>query len=293
MNRVLTRADKTSNVIRDSSFYANGLVSMLQVPAQSAYRFRRDDAGDCDPEKHTNPQLLAVAIELIQQAHRMWARLDSGNAFVEVPATDAGLVAIRQLISEGINVRVTMLFGLRRYQQVLDTYIEGMEARLAHGKPVRHVASIANLSVSSVNRLANPILEKFIAQDSEPADLAEEIQGNIGNAINTLARRINRQAFRSERFQKLAKRGVRGQCLFVNCDHCGPLSLASEDVNYAQWILDRLPELGIDIDAMTQQLEAAGVDKCASKAVATEEDKVFDVSSYFTSSSQRPLGLMA
>lgn len=293
MNRVITRADKASNVISHNLIYGKGLAPMPRQRGQSAYRFRHDRAADRSGTKLLDPSLLSAANDLITEARRTWAGFDSDNAFCEVPATDAGLVALRQLISEGINVRVTMLFSLRRYRQVLDAYIEGMEERLAQGKPVRHVASIANLCASSVDRLAAPVLESFIAQDSEPADLAEQIHGNIGNAINTLAHQINRQTFRSERFQKLAKRGVRGQCLFVSCDDCGPLSLAAEDVDYAQWVLECLPELGIDIDAIAQQLESAGAGEYASKAEANKEDEVFDMSSYFTNGSQRPLGLMA
>ena len=288
MNKVLTRFDSAGHVIRHALLHDNGWASIPQVTAQYASQFRNDCAGDASANHHASTTLHAAANDLFRQALRRWASLDSENAYCDVPATDAGLIAIQQLVSEGINVRATQLFGLRRYLEVLDAYLRGVEARLALGKPVRHVASIAHLSLNSVDELIDPILETVIAQDSEPADLAEEIQGNIASAINTLARQINRETFRSERFQRLAKRGVQAQCLFVDCNHCCPSSLTAKNVEYAQWIVRCLPKLGIDIDAIAQQLEAASVEECAGSAAST----MFDMSSYFTSSSQRPLGLM-
>lgn len=100
------------------------------------------------------------------------------------------MAVIEQLISEGINVNATLLFGLQRYQQVLDAYLTGIEARVAQGKSVRCVASVASFTVSPADAIAEPTLEKFIEQDSEPADLAEELQGRIAIAVATVAYRV-------------------------------------------------------------------------------------------------------
>lgn len=238
-----------------------------------------------------SPQMLRAAHELVEQARCAWVELDSSVAFCEVPASDAGLIALEKLISEGISVRVTSLFGLRRYRQVLNAYITGMEARLSRAKPLGNVASIASLSVNTIDALAQPILERLISCDSEPADLAEEVQGRIANAISTMAHQINREVFRSERFQKLAKLGARGQTLFVNCDHCGPLSLASEDVAAAQRVLDCLPLLGIDIEAIAHQLERSGSDNAVACSCPSGEG--LDYSAPITSRAQISTGLHA
>ena len=81
-----------------------------------------------------NPHLAHDTDGTIQEARRLWAALDRPNVFIKVPATDEGLPAIRQLISEGINTNVTLLFGLPRYRQVIEAYLAGIEDRLAQGQ---------------------------------------------------------------------------------------------------------------------------------------------------------------
>jgi transaldolase len=70
----------------------------------------------------------------------LWAALDRPNVLIKVPATANGLPAIQQLISEGISVNVTLLFGLPRYRQVAEAYIAGLEARAAQGQPLKHIS---------------------------------------------------------------------------------------------------------------------------------------------------------
>lgn len=290
MNRALPSTENASHLSQHNILVDSGVDSIQRVTTKCAYQTQYGSVERAGDDNELSPQLMIDANDLMHQARRTWAELNSYTAFCEVPATEAGLIAIKQLVGEGINVRVTMLFGLRRYQQVLDAYIEGIEARLAKGKPLRHVASIASLSVNSIDALADPILEKFIEQDSEPADLAEAVQGRIANAINTVAHQLNRETFGGERFRRLAEGGARGQCLFVNCDHCGPLSLLAKDVEQAQQILHCLPELGIDIDALAQQLENDAVDECKCQE---QHDKVLDMPSYITGKQQQPLGMLA
>lgn len=283
MNRASFSTEQTGRLSEHTILGGAGVDSVPRVTTKYAYQFQYYGLD------RVSAQPTVDAKHLIQQARLSWVRLNSSTAFCEVPATAAGLIAIKQLIGEGINVRVTMLFGLQRYRQVLDAYIDGIEARLAQGKPVRHAASIASLSVNSIDALADPILEEFIKQDSEPADLAEAVQGNIANAINTVAHQINREAFGGERFKRAAEQGARGQCLFINCDHCGPLSLLAKDIEQARQILQCLPELGIDIDALAQQLEDGEIDECQCQG---SEDKLLGMSSYITGKHQQPLGLL-
>ena len=109
--------------------------------------------------------------------------LDRPNVFIKVPATVEGLPAIQQLISEGISVNVTLLFGLPRYRQVAEAYIAGIEARAAQGKPVKHVASVASFFVSRIDTLVDPQLEKLLTQGGgEKAEVAKKLRGQVAIA---------------------------------------------------------------------------------------------------------------
>jgi transaldolase len=129
-----------------------------------------------------NPHLAHDATGTIAEARRLWAELHRPNVFIKVPATAEGLIAIRQLITEGINVNVTLLFGLPRYRQVAEAYLAGIEARLALGKPVKYVASVASFFVSRIDALMDPLLDKLIAQGGKKENLAKQAKGQIAIA---------------------------------------------------------------------------------------------------------------
>ena len=88
-----------------------------------------------------NPHLANDTEGTVVEARRLWAALNRPNVFIKVPGTRAGLVAIEQLISEGISINVTLLFGLPRYREVIDAFIGGLEKRAAKGLPIKSVAS--------------------------------------------------------------------------------------------------------------------------------------------------------
>ena len=111
-----------------------------------------------------NPHLAHDTNGTIEEARRLWKALNRPNVLIKVPATKEGLPAIKQLISEGINVNVTLLFGLPRYREVAEAYIAGIEARLAQGKPVKQIASVASFFLSRIDVLLDPMLEKIIAK---------------------------------------------------------------------------------------------------------------------------------
>jgi transaldolase len=243
-----------------------------------------------------NPHLAHDTKGTIAEARRLWRALNRPNVFIKVPATIEGLPAIEQLISEGINVNITLLFGLPRYRQVAAAYIAGIEARANVGKSVEHVASVASFFLSRIDSLVDPLLEKFIAQGGNEADVAKKVRGQVAIASARMAYQIYKEIFRSERFRKLASRGARVQRLLwaststknpaysdlkyvetvigpdtINTvtvetldayrDHGEPKASLEHDVDGADWVLQRLPELGINIDQVTQQLEDEGVDK--------------------------------
>ena len=243
-----------------------------------------------------NPHLAHDTQGTIAEARHLWQALNRPNVLIKVPATKEGLPAIRQLISEGINVNVTLLFGLPRYQEVAEAYISGLEARAGKGQPINRVASVASFFLSRIDVLLDPKLEKVAAAGGANAKGAQELIGQVAIASAKLAYNIYAQIFGSGRFKNLAHQGARPQRLLwaststknpaypdtkyvepligsetVNTlpletleayrDHGNPASRLTEDVDQAAGYLKRLPELGIELNQVTQQLEDEGVDK--------------------------------
>lgn len=103
-----------------------------------------------------SPHLAHDTGGTLSEGRRLWAALDRPNVFIKVPATLAGLPAIRQLTSDGVNVNITLLFGLPRYRQVAEAYIAGIEERLARSQDVRNVRSVASFFSQTYRRVGRP-----------------------------------------------------------------------------------------------------------------------------------------
>ena len=234
-----------------------------------------------------NPHLAHDTNGTIEEARRLWKKLNRPNVFIKVPATKEELPAITQLISEGINVNITLLFVLSRIREVADAYIAGIESRLSQGKPVEHISSVASFFLSRIDVLLDPIFEKM---------LAKELQGQIAIASAKIAYSMYEEIFKSDKFKKLAEKGAQVQRLLwastgtknpnysdikyvealigpetVNTlpletidayrDHGDPKVRLGLELDKAKGFFQRLPDLGINIDQVTQQLENEGVDK--------------------------------
>lgn len=243
-----------------------------------------------------NPHLAHDTLGTILEAQRLWSTLNRPNVLIKIPATDEGLPAIQQLVSEGININVTLLFGLPRYRQAAEAYIAGLETRVARGQTVVEVASVASFFVSRIDALVDPLLEKIAAHGEKDADLAMQALGQTAIACAKTAYQIHEEIFGSVRFGKLAQKGARVQRLLwastgtkntghsdikyvdaligpdtVNTvpmetlnayrNHGVPKVRIDTDVAEAAQLLERLPELGIDIGKLTRQLEDEGVAK--------------------------------
>ena len=254
------------------------------------------DARDGYVSLEVNPHLAHDTKGTIVEARRLWRALKRPNVFIKVPATAEGLPAIQQLISEGINVNVTLLFGLPRYRQVTAAYIAGIEERMAKGKSVEHVASVASFFLSRIDTLVDPFLDRLIGRGGTEAEIAKKVRGQVAIASAKMAYQLYKKIFQSERFQKLADQGARVQRLLwaststknpdysdlkyveslIGSDTINTVTVETLDayrrhgeskarleqgVEQAGWVLQRLPELGINIDQVTQQLEDEGVEK--------------------------------
>jgi transaldolase len=260
--------------------------------------YDRLDGADGFVSLEVSPYLAHDTAATIADARRLWAAVARPNAMIKVPGTIEGLPAIQQLIGEGINVNITLLFGLPRYRHVAEAYLAGLETLAAQGKPLRSVASVASFFLSRIDVLLDPALEKLIATDKSKADLAGQFRGQVAILSAKAAHEIYKDIFASERFGKLRAQGARTQRLlwaststknpayndlkYVEAligpetvdtvpletlaayrDHGDPaLRLANGAAN-ASRTLRRLGEVGIDLDATTQQLEDEGVRKFA------------------------------
>jgi transaldolase/glucose-6-phosphate isomerase len=243
-----------------------------------------------------NPHLARDTEGTIAEARRLWKAAERPNIFIKVPATLEGLPAITQLISEGINVNVTLLFGLPRYEKVAEAYIAGMEARAARGESLKRVASVASFFLSRIDVLVDSMLGKIMTAGGSQATAAKNLGGEVAIASAKMAYSIYKRIFSSERFQTMAAKGARPQRVLwaststknpeysdvkyvealigpdtVNTmpletlnayrDHGNPASRLEEGLDQAANILQRLPELGIDLNQVTQQLEDEGIEK--------------------------------
>ncbi len=243
-----------------------------------------------------SPLLARDTLGTVKEALRLWTALDRPNVYIKVPATREGLPAIQQLIREGINVNVTLLFGLERYRAVTDAYIAGLELRAAAGMPIDRIASVASFFLSRIDLLVDPLLEEKMKDGGHQADIADSLRGEVAIASAKIAYQIYKEVFSPERFQKLAAKGARTQPVLwaststknpsysdvkyvealigpdtINTlpmetlnayrDHGDPALRLETDVDKARKILETLPEVGINLREVTQQLEDEGVDK--------------------------------
>jgi len=242
-----------------------------------------------------SPHMARSTDKTIAEARRLWTAVDQPNLMIKVPGTQEGLPAIRQLISEGINVNVTLLFGLPRYKEVAQAYLNGLRDRLEAGKPVDHVASVASFFLSRIDVLVDPMLAERSAGNGG-AGTAKRLQGQVAIASAKVAYHIYREIFENGRFHRLAESGAQPQRLLwaststknpdysdvkyvealigphtINTmpqetleafrDHGRVAPTLQQNLGDAYRVLDQLAELHIDIDAITAQLEEEGVDK--------------------------------
>jgi len=235
-----------------------------------------------------SPRLAHDARASVAEARRIWAALGRPNVMIKVPGTREGLAAIRTLLAEGINVNVTLLFAVSRYEEVLEQYLLALEDRVGEGEPVDRIASVASFFLSRIDTLLDP----QIARNPE----AKGLEGRIAVASAKLAYASYERVCASERWKALAARGARPQRLLwaststknpaypdtmyvepligrdtVNTmpmetvdayrDHGKPASRLGEGIAEARADLARLGRAGIELAAATAQLEAEGVRK--------------------------------
>jgi transaldolase len=246
------------------------------------------DGGDGYVSIEVDPRLATDTEATVQAAQRLWADLSRPNVFIKVPATEAGVPAIRRLLARGINVNVTLIFSLERYEAVMEAYLAGLEDVVSGGGDPTRVASVASFFVSRVDAEVDPRLEAL----ATPAALA--LRGKAAVAQAQVAYQRFKARFRGDRWDRLAGRGARVQrplwaststknpaypdTLYVDQligpdtvntmpeatlaafeDHGRLDRTVDADPAGAQRIIDELAEVGVDLDEVTAKLEHEGV----------------------------------
>jgi transaldolase/glucose-6-phosphate isomerase len=162
-----------------------------------------------------SPTLAHDTQRTLEEARRLWNAVGRPNLMIKVPGTAEGIPAIRQLISEGINVNVTLLFAQSAYEQVLEAFIVGLEQRRARGLEIRNVASVASFFISRIDTAVDDLLTAKIASTADAGERSR-LAGLLGKAAIANAKityRRSQQIYGSARWQQLASLGAQKQRL--------------------------------------------------------------------------------
>src|SRR3954449_1521471 len=238
-----------------------------------------------------DPNLAMDAEKTLAEAVRLNEAVDRPNAFVKIPATEPGLQAIEDAIARGIPINVTLIFSLERHRQVAEAYLRGLERLVEDGGDPSQLASVASFFVSRVDTEVDRRLEELGGHD--------ELLGKAAIANAKLAYQTYKEVFTGERWERLREKGATPQrCLWAststkNPDYrdvmyveelIGPNTVNTmpvetveafqdhgevrgdtleEGVDDARALLEKLEEIGISYDDVTDTLEREGVDKFA------------------------------
>jgi transaldolase len=225
----------------------------------------------------------------------IWRRVNKPNLMVKIPATDAGIPAIEEMLYEGHSINITLIFGLDYYRRVAEAYVNAVERRLAEGKPVEEIGSVASFFVSRVDSKVDKQLDDLVADGKLLAEDAKRLKGKAAVANAKLAYEVYKEIFKSDRFKELEAKGAKVQrCLWAStstknpdypdilyieelvgpetvntiplatleayADHGNPSNRIEEGLEEARALMSQLEEVGIDMQQVTDELIVEGVD---------------------------------
>ena len=263
--------------------------------AADVFRPVHDACGGADGfvSIEVQPHLARDTQGTIEEARRLWSECARPNVMVKIPGTAEGLPAIRQCLSEGININITLLFSVARHREVMAAYLSALEDRIAAGKPVSGIHSVASFFVSRVDTNADKKLDVLIAAGNEKA---KAIRGKTGIANARVAYEAFEEVFAGPRFAALKAKGANLQrplwaststkdpklpdVYYVEAliapdsvdtvppetfdayrDHGDPQVRIRDDREGAHALFRTLAELGISADQIYRELEDEGVKK--------------------------------
>jgi transaldolase / glucose-6-phosphate isomerase len=198
-----------------------------------------------------SPYLAMDTAATIEEAQRLWSAVGRDNIFIKVPATTAGIPAIRQLLAKGINVNITLLFAQQVYEDVVEAFFAGLEDRVVAKEPIARIASVASFFVSRIDTAVDKLLEEAIGRSANAAERAalEKLRGKVAIANAKLAYQRWRQRFSGARWERLQKLGARPQQLLWAST--GTKNTAYSDVLYVEELIgpetvNTMPEKTMD-----------------------------------------------
>jgi len=207
----LVRAGRTTGEIYDAIVVRD--IQRAADVLRPVYDRHDEKTADGFVSLEVSPSLAHDTAETIADVRRLYAAVDRPNVMIKIPGTDEGLPAIEQMLYEGININITLLFSLDAYRKVAEAYLRALERRLEEGKPIGGIHSVASFFVSRVDTEADKRLQAII--DAEPgsdrAAEARDLLGTLAVANAKLAYAAYQEIFGSERFEKLAAKGARVQ----------------------------------------------------------------------------------
>jgi transaldolase len=250
--------------------------------------YETTQAGDGYVSIEVHPDYARDTEKTTSEAARLWEAVARPNLMVKIPATKEGLPAIRQSIAAGININITLIFSQKRYVEVMEAYIAGLEDRLKIGGSIDNIASVASFFVSRIDSKIDKLL---LANGTQQA---LDLMGKIAIANAKQAYQLFGQTFATDRFSKLAASGARKQrplwaststknpeysdVLYVDeligpesvntippktleafKDHGHPALTIEAGLESANEAINSLEQLGISLDDATSQLESDGV----------------------------------
>ena len=301
--------------IADSSLYDDVLQSLASRPdldAKARYEqiAIRDIQGAADilhpvyEQSHfrdgyvsleVSPLLALETEETIEEGRRLWKTVNRENVMIKVPGTAQGIPAIRQLISEGININVTLLFAQEVYEEIAHTYVAGLEDLAKRGGNLKKMAGVASFFISRIDTLVDSIIDdKLKTSNASQQELLQNLKGKVAIANGKLAYQKYQRVFSGPRWQALSSQGAQTQRVLwaststknpaysdvmyveeligpdtVNTmppatvdafrDHGKLRNSLTEDVPGAQKVMDDLAKTGISIQEATTRLTTEGV----------------------------------
>jgi transaldolase len=197
--------------------------------------YERTEGRDGYVSIEVSPGVANDADATVAEAHRLWKMVGRPNVMIKVPGTAAGVVAVRRLIADGVNVNVTLLFSRDAYRAVIEAYLSGLEDRVAVGAPVDAIASVASFFVSRVDTEVDRRLEALAAGGGLGEQRLRALAGRAAIANAKLAYALFRAQFAGARWAALAARGARVQRpLWASTSTKNP---AYRDVRYVEALI--------------------------------------------------------
>jgi transaldolase len=254
--------------------------------------YDRAEGADGFVSLEVSPELAHDTEATVEEARRLWAAVGRPNLMIKVPGTDAGLPAIERLLGEGLNVNVTLLFSVANHERVMEAYLRGLERRMEAGGSLGRIGSVASFFVSRVDGAVDAWLERI------GTERALALRGRAAVANAKLAYARFGEVFSGARWERLAAAGARVQrplwaststknpayrdVVYVEeligpdtvntmplatveafADHGVARRTVDGDVEGARSHLRELAEVGVDLEAVTDELQRDGVEKFA------------------------------